>query len=82
MKKPYPQITVYTRPSCPSWWLAKRWLDRQGIPYTEIDISKDEEAARYVESLNNGYQSVPTFLFDGNYAATEPSITDLERLLA
>jgi mycoredoxin len=82
MKKPYPRITVYVRPSCPSWWLAKRWLDQRGIAYTEIDISKDEAAARYVETLNNGYRSVPTFLFDGSHVATEPSIADLERLLA
>jgi mycoredoxin len=58
----------------------KRWLDQRGIPYAEIDISKDQEAARYVEELNGGYQSVPTILVDGEYAATEPSTADLERL--
>jgi glutaredoxin len=59
----------------------KRWLDQRGIPYTEIDISKDNEAARTVEALNNGYQSVPTILFDGVHVATEPSTAELERLL-
>jgi glutaredoxin len=59
----------------------KRWLDQRGIPYTEIDISKDNEAAREVEALNNGYQSVPTLLFDGVHVATEPSTAELERLL-
>jgi mycoredoxin len=59
----------------------KRWLDQRGIPYTEIDISKDSEAARTVEALNNGYRSVPTLLFDGVHVATEPSTAELERLL-
>jgi mycoredoxin len=58
----------------------KHWLDQHGIPYTEIDISRDEGAARYVEELNGGYQSVPTILFDGVHVATEPSTAELEQL--
>jgi len=59
----------------------RRWLDERGIPYTEIDITRDSEAARRVEELNGGCQSVPTMLFDGRHVATEPSTDDLERLL-
>ena len=58
----------------------KRWLDRRGIPYTEINVSQDKDAARYVEELNGGNQSVPTILFDGQHVATEPSTEELERL--
>jgi mycoredoxin len=61
--------------------MVKRWLEQRRIPYTEIDISRDREAARYVEELNGGYQSVPTVLFDGAWVATEPSSDELERLL-
>ena len=81
MMEPYPQITVYTRPWCGSVMRVKRWLDQRGIPYTEIDISQDEEAARRVEALNGGSRSVPTILFDGKHVATEPSTAELERLL-
>jgi mycoredoxin len=77
----YPQITIYSRPWCGSVLRVKRWLDQREIPYTEIDITKNGEAARYVEQLNNGYQSVPTILFDGVYVATEPSSEEMERLL-
>jgi mycoredoxin len=59
----------------------KRWLDQRGIPYTDVDISRDDAAALYVEELNHGYQSVPTILFDGVHVATEPSTWELERLL-
>ena len=77
MAKAYPQITVYTRPWCGSTMRVKCWLEERGIPFLEIDISKDEKAARYVEELNGGYQSVPTILFDGVHVATEPSTAEL-----
>jgi mycoredoxin len=60
----------------------KRWLDQRGIPYREIDITRDVQAAHYVETLNDGYQSVPTILVDGVHVATEPSSEELERLFA
>ena len=78
----YPQITIYTRPWCGSVMRVKRWLDQRDVPYTEIDVSQDEQAARIVEQLNNGNQSVPTLLFDGVHVATEPSTDQLEELLA
>jgi mycoredoxin len=81
MEKGLPQITLYTRPWCGSVMRVKNWLDRRGIPYTEIDITRDKGAARTVEELNGGRQSVPTILFDGVHVATEPSTTELERLL-
>ena len=81
MTKPYPQITLYTRPWCGGVMRVKRWLDQREIPYNEVDITKDPQAARHVEQLNNGHQSVPTILFDGVHVATEPGNAELERLL-
>jgi glutaredoxin len=75
-----PQVTIYTRPWCGSVTRIKRWLDSRGIKYIEIDISKDQQAARYVEELNGGYRSVPTLLIDGKHVATEPSTAELEKL--
>jgi mycoredoxin len=80
MEESVPEVTVYTRPWCGGSTRVKRWLDGRGISYTEIDISRDSDAARYVEGLNGGYQSVPTILFDGKHVATEPSIAELEQL--
>jgi mycoredoxin len=81
MAKSYPQITIYIRPWCGSVMRVKRWLDQRDIPYAEIDISQDVQAARTVEELNNGNQSVPTILLDGVHVATEPSTDELEDLL-
>jgi mycoredoxin len=77
---PIPRITLYVRPWCGSVARVKQWLDQRGIPYAEIDISRDPAAARYVEKLNGGYQSTPTILLDGVHVATEPTIQELERL--
>ena len=74
------QITIYTRPWCGGVMRVKRWLDKRQLPYTEIDIASDAEAARYVEELNGGYQSVPTILVDGEHVATEPSTAELEQI--
>ena len=82
MAKTYPQITVYSRPWCGGSIRVKQWLEERGIPFVDIDITKDEKAARYVEELNSGYQSVPTILFDGKHVATEPSTAELERLFS
>jgi mycoredoxin len=81
MSESYPEITIYIRPWCGSVMRVKRWLNQREIPYTEIDISRDKEATRYVEELNGGHRSVPTILFDGVHVATEPSTAELERLL-
>ena len=75
-----PQISLYVRPWCGSAMRVKRWFDQKGIAYTEIDISRDPAAARYVEEVNRGYQSVPTILRDGVHVATEPSTQELEQL--
>jgi mycoredoxin len=81
MGKASPEITIFTRPWCGGVMRVKRWLERRGIPYIEVDITQDLEAARQVEALNGGYQSVPTILVDGVHVATEPSTEELERLL-
>ncbi len=80
MSKTEPQVTIYTRPWCGSAMRVKSWLDNRGIPYREIDISKDEKAARHVEELNGGYRSVPTILIDGKHVATEPSTAELQQI--
>jgi mycoredoxin len=80
MVREYPDVTIYSRPWCGSVMRVKRWLEQRDIPYTEIDIARDPAAARQVEELNRGYQSVPTILVDGVHVATEPTTAELEAL--
>jgi len=37
------EITIYATPTCPFCKAAKEDLDRKGIKYKEIDVSKDAE---------------------------------------
>ena len=56
------ELVLYsrTRP-CPYTRIAKRTLERQGVPYREVHIDRDEEALRRVEQWT-GFQAVPTLV--------------------
>jgi glutaredoxin-like protein NrdH len=53
-------ITVYSKPSCVQCTATYRALDREGIDYQIVDISKDEDAFAKVVGL--GYQQVPVVI--------------------
>lgn len=56
-----------------------RFFDQNFIPYTFINIDTNEEAARYVESVNRGYRSVPTILWPDGSILVEPSLGELAK---
>lgn len=75
-----PNVTVYSTSWCGYCRIAKRFLDDQGIAYTEIDIDADEAAALRVEQWNNGNRVVPTIDF-GGAVLTNPSPTQMRQVL-
>ena len=75
-----PTVTLYSAPWCGYCRLAKRFLDAQQVPYIEIDIDQDEEAAKRVEQWNNGDRIIPTLDIDGT-VLTNPSPTQLRQVL-
>jgi glutaredoxin 3 len=51
-------VVVYTTMSCPYCVQAKRLLDRKGVPYREIDVSRDaEKRAEMMQA--SGRRTVP-----------------------
>ncbi|OGO04029.1 MAG: hypothetical protein A2Y73_01445 [Chloroflexi bacterium RBG_13_56_8] len=72
-------VSVY----CTSWCfhsrMTKQLLGQHGVPFINIDIEQDEEAAKQVEAWNKGLRSVPTLVI--RLILTEPSIAELERIL-
>jgi glutaredoxin-like protein NrdH len=50
-------ITVYTKPACQACNATFRALDKQGVDYQTIDISRDSDARDYVMAL--GYLQAP-----------------------
>ena len=75
-------ITMYSTSWCGFCHRLKSQLNREGIEYQVIDIERDAAAARFVESVNGGNQTVPTLRFDDGSALTNPSIIQVKDHLA
>lgn len=50
-------ITVYTKPNCVQCKATYRFLDKNNLKYSVVDITEDPEAFEYVVSL--GYSQAP-----------------------
>jgi glutaredoxin len=59
--KPQPRIIVYCTPWCPDCRSARQYLDRAGLKYELIDISKDSTAEKRARELGRGRIVTPTF---------------------
>ena len=58
-------IVMYCTPWCSDCRSARAWLAKEGLPYTEVDISRDNRAAKQVRLWANGNQTTPTFEING-----------------
>jgi mycoredoxin len=76
------QVTMYSTTWCGYCRRLKLQMDQAGIAYDEIDIERDEDAAKFVESVNGGNQTVPVIRFPDQTTATNPSLRDVQAKLA
>lgn len=60
-------ITVYSTPSCIQCDATKRELDRKGIEYNVVDLTKDDAAYAKVTSM--GYRQAPVVVADDDHWA-------------
>lgn len=58
-------ITVYTKPACGQCMATKRKLDKLGLDYRLVDLTKDEEARDHVVNTL-GYATAPVVEIDGD----------------
>ena len=73
-------IKVYGADWCSDCIVLKKVLLEYKIEYKYIDISKDEEAIKYIEKINNGKRTIPTLIInDKSY--TNPKINNLLAIL-
>lgn len=56
--KPSKSVTVYSTPTCTWCNTLKQWLRKNHIPYSDIDVSRDEQAAQELVR-RTGQQGVP-----------------------
>jgi glutaredoxin-like protein len=75
------KIIMYGTTWCGVTKRARRFFEEEKIEYDWVDIDKDESAARYVESVANGFRSVPTIVFPDGTILVEPSTSQLREKL-
>lgn len=72
-------ITVLATEWCSFCSRLRADLDKADTPYHVIDIEHDEQAGRWVESVNGGNRIVPTVLFSDGTHITNPSAPEVSR---
>ena len=75
-------LTMYTTTWCGFCKNLKRQLAKAGVEVTEVDIERDPEAAKFVEEVNGGNQTVPTLLFADGSTMVNPSAKEVQAHLA
>jgi mycoredoxin len=74
-------VTMYSTTWCGYCRRLKGQMERAGIGYSEVNIELDPESAKFVESVNNGNQTVPTVVFPDGSALTNPSLAQVKQKL-
>lgn len=73
-------VTLYTTPTCGYCHQAKNYLNSRGIKFTEIDVSRDQAAAREMVQ-QTGQMGVPVIVVNGQ-AVVGFDRVKLEQLLS
>lgn len=63
--QPSSGVIMYCTSWCPACSRARIYLKSHRIEFTEIDITKDREAAARLRAWTNGYETTPTFDING-----------------
>ena len=74
-------VTMYTTSWCGYCVRLKKLMQREGIPFAEVNIEHDAQAAELVMQANGGNRTVPTLLFADGAALTNPTIDQVKAQL-
>ncbi|HLS48541.1 MAG TPA: mycoredoxin [Actinomycetaceae bacterium] len=74
-------VTMFTTTWCGYCQRLKKQMTDAGVDFTEVNIEEDPTAATFVETANNGNQTVPTLLFPDGSTATNPSLAQVQAQL-
>jgi glutaredoxin-like YruB-family protein len=71
-------VTVYTTPTCSWCHTLKAYLQKNSIPFTDVDVSRDYRAAGEL-FLRTGQQGVPQTDIDGQIVIgfNQPRLNEL-----
>ena len=78
MDKQETKVTVFSTPSCMYCNMLKAHLDEKEVTYTAVDVSVDQEQAKYIAE-KTGQLGVPVTEIDGKFIIgfDQPQIAEL-----
>ena len=72
-------VTVYMGPRCNFCDAAKRLLQRNNIPYKEINIALEEGKKEEMLIKSNGRQTIPQIFFDEYHVGGYQELREIEK---
>ena len=72
-------VTVYTGPMCNFCDAAKRLLNRNNIPYKEIDIAIEDGKREEMLAKSKGRQTIPQIFFDEYHVGGYRELREIEK---
>lgn len=72
-------VEIYTTPYCGYCAMAKRLLDRKGVSYTEIDVSRDPALRQAMIQRANGRRTVPQIFVGAVHVGGSDDLHALDR---
>ena len=72
-------ITMYSGPMCAFCDAARRLLNRNNIPYKEINIAIEEGKMDEMLSKSNGKKTIPQLFFDDTHVGAYEELRALEK---
>ena len=72
-------VTFYWRPGCGFCSMLRSGLERAGLPFREVNIWDDPDAAAFVRSVADGNETVPTVTI-GDVSLVNPSTHEVMAL--
>jgi glutaredoxin 3 len=71
-------VEIYTTPTCPYCYAAKRLLDRKGVTYREIDVSRDHGLRQAMVQRAQGRRTVPQIFIGDTHVGGCDDLHDLD----
>ena len=72
-------VTIYTGPLCNFCDAAKRLLNRNNIPYKEIDIAIEDGKREEMLAKSNGKRTIPQIFFNEYHVGGYEELRALEK---
>ena len=73
------KITIYTGPVCNYCDATKRLLKRNGLSFSEIDVSSGEKIKEEMIRKSNGQRTIPQIFFDDYHVGGYTELRELEK---